>query len=447
MNFLNKIFASSHNRSSFQIEDVSGSEEDQDEIPEHQEIPQFKKQNIQQLQNYNSRKKPLPKMGQADFLAKYDENFEDVFGDKPIFNDQHKGKKRRQEEEDDNDNENDNEKKTSKKKTQSKERKQQSKEQKESQKDNKKTISKEQQSIMDYKDVQLTIDYKEFNDMKEYKEFKEPIEPKIQNKPNIRLPKFPKQRKRIANNHLSTLRSNSDGRDSVSNKDRESIQKNNKYNPNEIALPETTLPKSEKKQDKSKTMFFTFGLNNNNDDDSDQEIHQKINDLFQDQKEKQQDQNEQNSNNQISIKKKNPEKKQKNEEKKEKNEKSEKKQRKEKKEKEKQTINGFNDIKEILRSVNSKQNSEQRETRKLNSEQRDKKRGQKQSRENDDKIITKSPSPEMKLIQYETQKRVKRSQKRVIEDLEMLNVDELSLNPNIVECKPNLYLDYVPVYD
>lgn len=37
--------------------------------------------------NYTSKggaaKRKLPKMGQADFLSKYDENFDDVFGDKP----------------------------------------------------------------------------------------------------------------------------------------------------------------------------------------------------------------------------------------------------------------------------------------------------------------------------------------------------------------------------
>ncbi|CAD8115079.1 unnamed protein product [Paramecium primaurelia] len=439
MNFLNKIFASSLNRGSFQIEDVSGSDEDQDEIPEHQVIPQFKKQSIQQLSSYNSRKKPQSKMGQADFLAKYDENFDDVFGDKPPPIDFPKGRKRRQEDDEEDENDNDNERKSQKKKTQSKERKQQSKEQKDQskeQKDNKKIT----------KEFKETIDYKEFN-----KEYKESIEPKILKEPKIRLPKFPKQRKRIANNHLSTLRSNSDGRDSVSNKDRESIQLNNKYNPNDIALPQTAIPKSEKKQDKQKTMFFTFGMNDNDDSDSEKDIKNKINDLFDDQKQKI-DQNEQQSNNNINNHLKEQEKKkQKNDEKKDRNEK---KQRKEKKDNDKKTINHldiFDEIKDIQKNLNSKQNSEQRETRKLNSEQRekkrDKKRESKQNRDKNQKQTSKSPSPQLKLIQYETQKKVKRSQKRVVQDLEMLNVDELSLNPNIVECKANLYLDYIPVYD
>ncbi|CAK89261.1 unnamed protein product (macronuclear) [Paramecium tetraurelia] len=362
-------------------------------------MPQFKKQSIQQLQNYNSRKKPLPKMDQADFLAKYDENFDDVFGDKPVTIDSHKGWKIRQEEEEDDENENDNERKTQKKKTQGKQRKQQSKEQKESQKDNKKTIYKEQQQSLDYKEFQVTIYYKDLNNMRE---FKETLEPKIQNEPKMSLPKFQKQRKRIANNHLSTLRSNSDGCDSVSNKDRESIQLNNKYNPNDIALPQTVIPKSEKKQDNKKTMLFTFGINS---DDSNKDTNKKIINLFMSQNEKK-DQNQQNMENKQSG---------------------------------------------LLMRLRKPQDIEQRETRILNSDQREKKREkrrqQKQSREKDEKIFTKSPSPEMKLIQYETQKRVKRSRKRVIEDLEMLNVDELSLNPNIVECKANLYLDYDPVYD
>jgi hypothetical protein len=39
---------------------------------------------------------------------------------------------------------------------------------------------------------------------------------------------------------------------------------------------------------------------------------------------------------------------------------------------------------------------------------------------------------------------VKRLPKKLVEDLDLLNVDDLPLNPYIAECVPNLYPDYTP---
>ncbi|CAD8193133.1 unnamed protein product [Paramecium octaurelia] len=178
MNFLNKIFASTHNRSSFLIEDVLGSEDDQGEVPERQEIPQFKKQSIQHYRI--TPQETADKMGLADFLARYDENFEDVFVVKP------KGKKRRQEE-----GEYDNERNHKRKNLKAKQGKLNQKNRRNLQK----IIPKEQQATLDYQEFQVTIDYNDLNDMTE---FKKSLKSKLEKDPKIRLPKFPKYRKRIA---------------------------------------------------------------------------------------------------------------------------------------------------------------------------------------------------------------------------------------------------------
>ena len=145
---------------------------------------------------------------------------------------------------------------------------------------------------------------------------------------------MPRQRKRTPKNHLSTLKEKSE--ESV-HSPRESAQPN-KYNPNQVALPQT---KSEKKTDKQKVMLFSFG-----DEES------------------------------VNTKK-------------------------------------------------EKRNSEPSRERK----QRPRK-------------IEKSPSP-TKRVQIQRPKRKTQS----VDPLDILNVDELTLNPHIAPCTPNLYLDYKPVYD